>query len=457
VSGRLLVVDDERNIREVLRIVLEGEGYDVAEASSYAEALRELEGGNFDLVICDIFLPDGNGLDLVRAYHPGHPDTHFVVITAHSTPAHALTALRDGAVEYVSKPFDVEELKIIIEKQLKRPAEGVLIAGSFNFIGRSRAMWAMLERIPQVARSEATVLVTGESGTGKELLARAIHAASPRSSQPFIPVNCGALPEGLFESELFGHMRGSFTGAVTDKQGMMREAQGGTLFLDEVGELTPGIQVKLLRALQEKKIRPVGGNREFDVDVRVITATNKDLKKQVEDGKFREDLYFRINVIHLHVPALRDRPEDVPELVRHFVEKASRRLGVEPRQIHRDAMAVLENYSWPGNVRELENVIERTVATESSQLITVSSLPLHVLGGEVEAGASAASSVPPALSVLPENGLDIEAHVDAIRRDLMRQALQRCSGVQKDAARLVRMTYRAFRYHAEKYRLTGED
>jgi two-component system response regulator PilR (NtrC family) len=238
---------------------------------------------------------------------------------------------------------------------------------------------------------------------------------------------------------------------------MMREAQGGTLFLDEVGELTPGIQVKLLRALQEKKIRPVGGNREFDVDTRVIAATNKDLKKQVEDGKFREDLYFRINVIHLHVPALRDRPEDVPELVRHFVEKASRRLGVEPRQIHRDAMAVLENYSWPGNVRELENVIERTVATESSQLITVSSLPLHVLGGEVEAGASAASSVPPALSVLPENGLDIEAHVDAIRRDLMRQALQRCSGVQKDAARLLRMTYRAFRYHAEKYRLTGED
>jgi len=457
VSGRLLVVDDERNIREVLRIVLEGEGYDVAEASSYAEALRELEGGNFDLVICDIFLPDGNGLDLVRAYHTGHPDTHFVVITAHSTPAHALTALRDGAVEYVSKPFDVEELKIIIEKQLKRPAEGVLIAGSFNFIGRSRAMWAMLERIPQVARSEATVLVTGESGTGKELLARAIHAASPRSSQPFIPVNCGALPEGLFESELFGHVRGSFTGAVTDKQGMMREAHGGTLFLDEVGELTPGIQVKLLRALQEKKIRPVGGNREFDVDTRVIAATNKDLKKQVEDGKFREDLYFRINVIHLHVPALRDRPEDVPELVRHFVEKASSRLGVDPRQIHRDAMTALENYSWPGNVRELENVVERTVATESSQLITVSSLPLHVLGGEVEAGVSAASSVPPALSVLPENGLDIEAHVDAIRRDLMRQALQRCSGVQKDAARLLRMTYRAFRYHAEKYRLTGED
>jgi two-component system response regulator PilR (NtrC family) len=449
VSCRLLVVDDERNIREVLRIVLEGEGYEVAEASTYAEAMRELEREMFDLVICDIFLPDGNGLDLVRAYHPGHPDTHFVVITAHSTQTHALTALRDGAVEYVSKPFDVEELKIIIEKQLKRPAEGVLIAGSFNFVGRSRAMWAVLERIPQVARSDATVLITGESGTGKELLARAIHAASPRSGQLFVPVNCGALPEGLFESELFGHVRGSFTGAVSDKQGMMREAHGGTLFLDEIGELSPGIQVKLLRALQEKKIRPVGGNREFDVDARVIAATNKDLKKQVEDGKFREDLYFRINVIHLHVPALRDRPEDVPELVRHFVEKASARLGVEPRQIHRDAMAALENYSWPGN--------ERTVATESSQLITVSSLPLHVLGSEVETGGPAAASAPPPLSALPENGLDIEAHVEAIRRDLMRQALRRCGGVQKDAARLLRMTYRAFRYHAEKYRLTEED
>jgi two-component system response regulator PilR (NtrC family) len=380
VSRHLLIVDDERNIRELLRIVFEVEGYTVTEASTHAEATQRLEQGIFDLVICDIFLPDGNGLDLVRAYHPTHPDTHFVVITAHSTPARALTALRDGAVEYVSKPFDIEELKIIVEKQLKRPTEETFVAGSFDFIGRSRAMWPILERIPQVARSDATVLITGESGTGKELLARAIHAASPRSGQLFVPVNCGALPEGLFESELFGHVRGSFTGAVSDKQGMMREAHGGTLFLDEVGELTLGIQVKLLRALQEKKIRPVGGNREFDVNVRVITATNKDLKKLIEDGKFREDLYFRINVINLHVPALRERTEDIPELVRHFVERASLRVGVEPKQIHRDTMAVLENYSWPGNIRELENVIERSVATESSHLITVSSLPPSILG-----------------------------------------------------------------------------
>ena len=450
-NRRLLVIDDERNIRELLRIVFEVEGYAVLEAPDCAKARELLDHENFDLVICDIFLPDGNGLELVRAYHAKQPDTHFVVITAHSTPAHALAALRDGAVEYVSKPFDVEELKVIVEKQMKRDVAGPALPEPFSFITRSRAMWPILEHVPQVARSDATVLITGESGTGKELLARAIHAASARAEKPFVPVNCGALPEGLFESELFGHVRGSFTGAVSDKQGLMTEADGGTLFLDEVGELTQNIQVKLLRALQDKRVRPVGGTRETDVDVRVITATNRDMKKLVEEGKVREDLYFRINVIHIHVPALRERTEDIPELVRLFVERACRRLGEEPKQVHRDAMAVLENYPWPGNVRELENVVERTVATESSHLITVSSLPPSVLESERESGTLVG------VAVLPEDGLDIEAHVDVVRRELMQQALRRCGGVQKDAARLLRMTYRAFRYHAEKYNLVAED
>ena len=314
-NRRLLVIDDERNIRELLRIVFEVEGYAVLEAPDCAKARELLDHENFDLVICDIFLPDGNGLELVRAYHAKQPDTHFVVITAHSTPAHALAALRDGAVEYVSKPFDVEELKVIVEKQMKRDVAGPALPEPFSFITRSRAMWPILERVPQVARSDATVLITGESGTGKELLARAIHAASARAEKPFVPVNCGALPEGLFESELFGHVRGSFTGAVSDKQGLMTEADGGTLFLDEVGELTQNIQVKLLRALQDKRVRPVGGTRETDVDVRVITATNRDMKKLVEEGKVREDLYFRINVIHLHVPALRERVEKALSLL----------------------------------------------------------------------------------------------------------------------------------------------
>ncbi len=450
-TGRLLVVDDEPNIREVLRIVLEAEGYGVREAETYAQATDLLGKSSFDLVICDIVLPDGNGLDLVRSYHPGHPDTKFVVITAHNTPAQALTALRDGAVEYLSKPFDVDELKLIVEKQMQTRTASTPAPEMFTFIGRSRAMWPVLERIPQVARSDATVLITGESGTGKELLARAIHAASPRSGGRFVPVNCGALPEGLFESELFGHVRGSFTGAVHDKQGLMREADGGTLFLDEVGELTPNTQVKLLRALQDRRVRPVGGTREFSVDARVITATNKDLRILIEEGKFREDLYFRVDVISLHVPPLRQRREDIPELVRHFVERACERLGMEPKEIHRDAMAVLENYGWPGNVRELENVVERTVATETSYLITVSSLPETILGSRLESGAA------PGMNALPEEGLDIEAHLDAVRRELMRQALARCGGVQKDAARLLRMTYRAFRYHAEKYNLTTED
>jgi DNA-binding NtrC family response regulator len=321
----------------------------------------------------------------------------------------------------------------------------------FTFIGRSRAMWPLLERIPQVARSDATVLITGESGTGKELLARAVHAASARAAGLFVPVNCGALPEGLFESELFGHVRGSFTGAVHDKQGLMREADGGTLFLDEIGELTPNTQVKLLRALQDRNVRPVGGHREFEVNTRVIAATNKDLRVLIEEGKFREDLYFRIDVINLHVPPLRERREDIPELVRHFVERACGRLGTEPKEIHRDAMAVLENYGWPGNVRELENVVERTVATEASYLITVSSLPPTILGSKLDGGGAAV------MSALPEEGLDIEAHLDAMRRELMRQALERCGGVQKDAARLLHMTYRAFRYHAEKFRLTSEE
>ena len=450
-SGRILVVDDEPNLRELLRIVLEGEGYTVRTAASYAEGTQLLTHETFDLVICDIFLPDGNGLDLVRTFRPTLERTQFVVVTAHTTPAHALTALREGAVEYLSKPFDVEELKMIVAKQLVRPTDKRQVPDFYQFIGQAKAMWPILERVPQVARSDATVLITGESGTGKELLARAIHAASPRSARLFVPVNCGALPEGLLESELFGHVRGSFTGAIRDKRGLMQEAHGGTLFLDEIGELTPNTQVKLLRALQEKRIRPVGDNREVDVDLRIVAATNHDLQRQVKEGRFREDFYYRINVIHLHVPPLRERTEDIPLLVRHFVARACQRLGTPPKQLHRDAMAVLESYPWPGNVRELENVVERTVAMEPSALITVSSLPPSILGSDARRRSADSEAV------LPEDGLDLEAHLDSIRRELMVAALNRCGGVQKRAATLLRLSYRAFRYHAEKYKLVLEE
>ncbi|HNX50001.1 MAG TPA: sigma-54 dependent transcriptional regulator [Thermoanaerobaculaceae bacterium] len=450
-SGRILVVDDEPNLRELLRIVLEGDGHFVVQAATFHEAMEVLTREQFDLVICDIFLPDGNGLDIVRTYHATNPQTGFVVITAHTTPAHAVAALREGAVEYISKPFDVEELKVIVSKQLRRTQVVQPLPAETPFMGGSRAMRPIFERLPQVAMSDATVLITGESGTGKELLARAIHAASPRSARLFVPINCGALPEGLLESELFGHVRGSFTGAVRDKRGLIQEAHGGTLLLDEIGELMPNTQVKLLRALQEHRIRPVGDTREVDVDVRVIAATNQDLHKLVAEGRFREDLYYRINVLAMHLPPLRARRDDIVPLAQHFVERSCARLGIPPKLLHRDALAVLENYAWPGNVRELENVVERMVAMEPSSLLTVSALPPSVLGGEMSAPR------PDHELVLPVSGLDIEAHLEAIRRELMRQALTRCGGVQKEAARLLHMTYRAFRYHAEKFNLTMED
>ncbi len=447
----ILVIDDEANLRQLLRILFEGEGYAVHEAASYQEALQALATIRFDVVICDIFLPDGNGLDLVRTCHGSHPDTKFIVITAHTTPAHALAALRDGAVEYISKPFDVDELKLVVAKQLWRERSGPLEGGAGErFVAQSRAMRPILERLPQVARSDATVLIVGESGTGKELLARAIHDASPRAGRLFVPVNCGALPDGLLESELFGHVRGSFTGAVRDKRGLMQEAHGGTLFLDEIGETTPNTQVALLRALQERAIRPVGGNREVEIDIRIIAATNQDLGKAVREGRFREDFYYRINVIQLHLPPLRERVEDIPALARHFVERACQRARIPSKQIHRDAMAVMESYPWPGNVRELENVIERMVAMEPAHLLTVSSLPPALLGSEPGGPVRRMHTV-------PEEGLDLEAYLDSVRLDLMRQALERAGGVQKRAAQLLRMSYRAFRYYAEKYRLATEE
>lgn len=444
---RILVVDDEAPMRELLRIILEAEGYSVMEAASLSEARAKLQRGRFDLVVCDIYLPDGNGLELIRSARQNNQETPFVVITAHTTPAQAITALREGAVDYLSKPFDVEVLKAVVGKHVAAGAAQPL--AFFDFIGQAPSLWPILQRLPQVARSDATVLITGESGTGKELLARAIHAASPRAASPFVPVNCGALPEPLLESELFGHARGAFTGAVREKRGLFLEAHGGTLFLDEVGELPLTMQVKLLRALQERRIRPVGDNREIEVDVRIIAATNRDLERQLKEGQFREDLFYRLNVIHLHVPPLRERREDIPELARHFVNRACTRLKVPIKQIHRDVMSVLENYRWPGNVRELENIIERAVALEPSSVITLSALPASLLGqGEITPSTGPVR--------LPEGGLDVEAHLHELRREYMRQALARTGGVQKEAAKLLRMSYRAFRYHVAKYKLVEE-
>ncbi len=446
---RILIVDDERSLREFLTIFLQQEGYETDSAADVAEGKRLLSSRSYDLVICDLKLPDGDGLQVLSHARTSGVTTPFVVITAHTTPQHALETLRAGAAEYLSKPFEVEDLKLILSKILSRPEASRSGVEMPEFVGSSLPIVRILELVPKVAASPSTVLITGESGTGKEQLARAIHYHSSRASKPFLTVNCGALPEGLLESELFGHVRGAFTGAVRDNPGLIRQAEGGTLFLDEVGELTPAVQVKLLRVLQDRRVRPVGGSSDTLVDVRFVAATNRDLESDVAEGRFREDLFYRLNVIHLHLPPLRERPDDIPELARHIVKKHCERLGLPPKRLTSDALQLLQAYRWPGNVRELENVLERAIVLETSGVLTSGSLRdrLHgTLGSE-----------PSDPIALPEDGIDLEELLTGVRRSLMRQALERSGGNQRRAARLLRMSYRGFRYHASKLGLAPGD
>jgi DNA-binding NtrC family response regulator len=448
-KSRILVVDDERSLREFLTILLGQAGYDVTTAESVESGIAALEESSFDLAMCDLKLPDGSGLSVLEEARNRQLETPFIIITAHTTPQHALESMRAGAAEYLSKPFDVEELKLIIGKLLPEKDSASLPVNLPQFIGSSAPMQRILEMVPQVAVTPTTVLVTGESGTGKELLARAIHAGSAQAAGPFLTVNCGALPEGLLESELFGHVRGAFTGAVRDHNGLFAQADGGTLFLDEIGELTPPMQVKLLRVLQEHRVRPVGGQREVEVNVRILSATNRDLQNDVEEGRFREDLYYRLNVIHLHLPPLRQRSDDIPALARHFARLSCRRFNLADKRLTSDTLRVLQAYNWPGNVRELENVIERTVALERSEIISSGSLPEHIRGAPADRHVDHV--------VLPEQGIDLEEYLNSIRRLMMRQALRRADGQQKKAAELLRLSYRAFRYHAEKLGLGREE
>jgi DNA-binding NtrC family response regulator len=448
-SGRILVVDDEKSIREFLTILLQQEDYEVITAAGVSEGIERLVKDQPDLVMCDLKLPDGTGLEVLQHARDHKLETPFIIITAHTTPQHALEAMRAGAAEYLSKPFNVDDLKTILTKLLSAPVPD---QGPFEvpeFIGSSAPIRRILDTIPQIASTPSTVLITGESGTGKELLARAIHAASASAAGPFLSVNCGALPEGLLESELFGHVRGAFTGAVRDHGGLFVDAQGGSLLLDEIGELTPPMQAKLLRVLQERRVRPVGGTREIDFEVRVMAATNRDLRADVDEGSFREDLFYRLNVLHLHLPPLSQRADDLPELARHFVVRTCTRFGTPAKRLTPDAIRVLQAYSWPGNVRELENIIERTVAFETSELITSGSLPEHLRGSREESNFDQMT--------LPEEGIDLEEHLSDVRANLMRQALAMSGGQQKRAAELLRLSYRAFRYHAEKLGLANGD
>ena len=440
--GRILVVDDEKSLREFLTILLEQEGYDVTTADTVATGIERITGESFDLVMCDLKLPDGSGLEVLGEARIRQVESPFIIITAHTTPQHALEALRAGAAEYLSKPFNVDDLKLILTKLVGDDAQPEERPDVPDFIGSSPSIRRILDMVPRLAATPSPVFITGESGTGKELLAKAIHAFSANANGPFLSVNCGALPEGLLESELFGHVRGAFTGAVRDNKGLFVDAEGGTLLLDEVGELTPPMQVKLLRVLQERHVRPVGASREIEVKTRVLAATNRDLDQAVKNGEFREDLYYRLNVLHLHLPPLRQRIEDVPALARHFVERTCENFGLPAKRLTPDALRVLQAYSWPGNARELENVIERTIALEETEMISSGSLPVHLRGDTAVSQTEHTG--------LPEEGLDIDEYLDNIRRSLMRQALERTGGHQKKASELLRMSYRAFRYHAEK-------
>jgi two-component system response regulator PilR (NtrC family) len=458
-SARILVVDDERSMRELLAIVLGREGFEVVVAENGRQALAELDKRPVDLLISDIHMPDMTGLDVLRTAKGLNPDLAGIMVTAFASTETAIEALRMGAYDYIHKPFNVDELKIVVRgalerRQLKR--ENVLLKRALqeahqfsNIIGRSEAMLGVFELIETIAQTSSTVLITGESGTGKELAARAIHFNSLRRERPFVAVNCGALTETLLESELFGHVRGAFTGAAANKKGLIEVADRGTIFLDEIGEMSPLMQVKLLRVLQERTFRRVGGTEETPADIRIIAATNRDLQQMVAEGKFREDLFYRINVIPLHLPPLRERQEDIPLLAAHFVSRFAADLAKPIQGLAAESLALLTRYHWPGNIRELENAMERAVALERTPVILPTSLPASLRAVQAPGAASAEAGLD--MDMLPDSGFDLERHVREIERHYITEALRRTDGVKVKAAELLGMTFRSFRYYAKKY------
>jgi len=453
---RILVVDDERSMRELLAIVLRREGYEVLVAENGRTAIDLLEREPVDLLISDIKMPDLSGVDVLRAAKKIDQDILGIMITAFASTETAVEAMRLGACDYLSKPFDIDLLKMKVREKIENRQlrqENLLLKRTLglshefsNIIGRSAAMVEVFKMIETVARTNSTILLTGESGTGKGLVAQAIHFHSLRRDKPMVSLNCGALPENLLESELFGHMRGAFTGADTNKKGLLEVAERGTVFLDEIGEMSAVMQVKLLRVLQERRFRRVGGLEELQADIRVIAATNQDLHKAIADGRFREDLYYRINVIPISLPPLRDRREDIPLLAEHFVAKYAEQMGKEITSISHDALELLARHDWPGNIRELENVMERAVALEPTPAILADSLPPAIRG-------DASRGVVAPIEGLPESGFDLEAHVKEIERGYIAEALKRAGGVQVKAAELLGMSFRSFRYYVKKYNL----
>ena len=452
-TPKVLVVDDEQSMRDMLRIVLRRDGFDVIVARNGSEAIDLLQRQPVDLLLSDIRMPDVSGVDVLRAAKELNRDIVAIMMTAFASTDTAVEALRLGANDYFTKPFSMDELRLKVRHHFENHRlrqENVLLRRALgtaqefcNMIGHSETMLAVFRMVETIGRTNSTVLITGESGTGKDLVARAIHFHSLRRDRPFVAVNCGAIPETLLESELFGHIRGAFTGADANKKGLIEVAENGTIFLDEIGEMNGTMQVKLLRVLQDRKFRRLGGTEEVQADIRVIAATNQDLQKLVAAGRFREDLFYRINVIPIHLPPLRERREDIPVLAEHFLAKFAELMGKPVRTIAADAITLLQNYGWPGNVRELENLVERGVALEAHEALLPETIAAYL-------GARPASS---STGELPTGGFDLEQHVKDIERDYIAQALKRAGGVQVKAAELLGMSFRSFRYYVKKYNL----
>jgi two-component system response regulator PilR (NtrC family) len=459
-TGDILIVDDERSMREFLAIHLRRAGHRVEAAPSGGAALATMKEREFDVVITDLRMPDVDGMVVLEQTKQLHPDTQVIVVTAFATTETAIAAMKAGAYDYLTKPFKVDEVSLVIDRALERRSlarENLAlrdeIKGRYKLdrlLGKSPPMQRVFDTLRKAGPGRASVLLVGESGTGKELAARALHELSQRADRPFVAINCGAIPEALLESELFGHVKGSFTGAHVDKQGLFEAAHSGTLLLDEVAELPVAMQVKLLRVLQERKVKPVGGVAEREIDVRIVAATNRDLETEVEKGTFRQDLFYRLDVIRLRLPPLRERREDIPLLVDHFLRKFSAEHGRKVAGVDPEAMQALMAYHFPGNVRELENLIERAVILAPGDRLTLDAFP--TLGG-MSAAAPSLSNAP----FVPESGLDLERVVEDFERSIIISALERTGGNRTEAARLLSVSFRSLRYRLSKLGITGAD
>jgi len=455
----ILLVDDDHSLRNMLSFVLGKEGYQVDEAVSGLDALKKLKNRKYDLVISDIRMPDLNGIELLKKIKLHEQELPVIMITAYAATHDAIEAMKLGAEDYIMKPFNLEELKIIINKSLHKKSiekENIELKQKLsdrenfeNIVGSDPKMGKIFELISTVAQTDSTILISGESGTGKELIARAIHAKSRRADQKFISINCGALPENLLESELFGHKKGSFTDAYQDKEGLFEAASQGTLFLDEISEMSQKMQVKVLRAIQEKVIRRVGGNKEIEVDVRIITATNRDLVESIEKGEFRSDLYYRLNVISIKVPPLRERKEDIPILMQYFLQRYNQKFAKNIHGFDKKVLECFSRYNWPGNVRELEKFIERGVALEKGTVISAGSLPSEVIYNLDPGQASGADWI----TRLDAGDFDFNSYLDNLSKSIIIKALELSNGNVKKTAQRLHVNYRSLRYLIEKFNL----